>query len=169
MFDIIDIKIFFYLSLFVGGVAFSRWKISERVEGRILLTLGIFILSILVCIHVLSGFSTSWDPLTIILLNCMIMGFITVFFSFARNVSRKIKEDWANTPFFKISYASYAVFLFHRPIFSIFSHLLKPLIELNSVYYYIFLLIMSIPTIFIASYYLQKCVNRLITNLYKGI
>jgi len=98
-----------------------------------------------------------------ILINLLVLLFVLFVYQISSFIS-------LNNPSVKlielISYSSYCMFLFHRPLWSVMDKFLKKTLEINNFYITTsILVILGIPILIVFSYYLQRFYDKYVMKL----
>lgn len=163
-FQIIDERFFYYYFIFITGIilshkkTFSHANFNRSIPVMLLLYISTFLVyDYLNELHMFTK---------LFILYITIMSFIFLIFYTGRSLLR-ISSGRLQNIFLAISTSSYCVYLFHRPILSLFygaSLALDPILS------DLVILFVSIPATFIIGYYIQVAEYRLHNkNSYSGI
>jgi peptidoglycan/LPS O-acetylase OafA/YrhL len=150
-----DERFLFYLPLFVAGILGARYQLIEKMKFSHAL-----LISLLFIIFV--GFHTAFvSPREIprflsfigltnfVLHNLIVLCIVFVVFAFAKAILRAGCHGFLQ----RIAYASYGMYLFHRPIWWLMEDVYSPAnVEMKAVYLALF----GIPLTIVVSYYVQR-------------
>ncbi len=151
----IAIRFLFYLPCFALGVLVKRNAIVRNFlwQQRVIF---IFLSVLVYCLSLMGNKTSALSQLSYIILVSISALLI---FLYADHYLKNIKFLPA---VYVISYSSYCMYLFHRPIFIMTRLLFFPANELNQV---LFLYLVSLPTIILFSWGVQKTYDYLTSML----
>jgi hypothetical protein len=160
----IDRRFLIYLGLFIAGILCARYAFLEFIRPwHVIVCIGLFLVSILfyVCkiFPIISGSLSKpgiFSPIGIsafFLTNIIMITFVIILYKAAGKLNCSGNFRLIEI----ISYASYCMFLFHRPIWWGMARVWTPS------YHYIqmaYMIILGIPLIILWSYYIQKAYDK---------
>lgn len=163
IFGIMDKRFLVYYVPFMSGVMSEKWDLLDRFS-RYRSVLLFCIVSILVSAWLYCNviYPNISDPslkpgvfskiglTTFIVSNVAMICFTYTIFILSKGVTGAAKPMRIITA---VSYSSYAIFLFHRPIWFILSKIYEPISPMGSVFY---AALVGIPVIVFVSYWVQK-------------
>jgi peptidoglycan/LPS O-acetylase OafA/YrhL len=166
-----DVRVVLYLPIFLGGILISRKGLLNRFKNKYLI---FYILILLLVIYYYAVylypnyFQTTNKPslistiniITFVILNMMMFLFVII----VKHLSLILKNWKYYTIIKSVSYASYSIFLFHRPIWWLFLKIYNPM---NGYVRGGFLVIIGIPVTIVTSYYMQKAYDYYIAGRFK--
>jgi peptidoglycan/LPS O-acetylase OafA/YrhL len=160
---LMDERFLFYLGVFIAGILEAKYKLIEKMKfGHVILVLLLFIS--FVCLYVAFIYPEKIPPgrpsflsfigmNAFVLENLIMLSFVSIVFALARVIVRTDRYAFLQ----KIAYASYCIFLFHRPVWWIMVDIYNPAdVKFKAVY----LALLGIPLTIFVSYYLQKFYDR---------
>jgi len=153
----LDARLLIYFPLFIFGIVSSKHNLIEKYfKGRTFLFCSISLFLLTACLYFELGGILKYISLILFMLSAVpgLLLFGEHFSSIAKSV---IYEN--------IVYASYCMYLFHRIIFILLVSIYLP--DSNAVKT-IYLTIIGMPIIIMASYYLQKYYDHMMTIRLKG-
>jgi peptidoglycan/LPS O-acetylase OafA/YrhL len=160
---LMDERFLMYFGIFVAGIMGARYKLIEKMNLRHLIFVSL-LFAILLCLY---GAIIHWkeipsdrpsfpflvDMSDIILHNLFMLSFVFIAFTLARVIT----HSGHNGSIQKIAYASYGIYLFHRPVWWIMEDIYCPTdVKIKAVY----LALLGIPLTIFVSYYLQKFYDK---------
>jgi len=180
-FNIIDIRFFVYYFIFIAGILASREDVFYAKKYQNLITVVTISFLVILTIQILTGSYSIYDgpstigeliylsinstiELLIILDLLMLMFVLSITYLttyFIRNFKHQSKEVIIKFAMFG-AFSSYAVYLFHRPYFTVIYYSMT-IININYLFNGLIIYIICIPPLFILSYYIQKWTDFLIT------
>ena len=160
---LMDETFLMFFGIFVAGALGGRYKLIERMKFRHLIFVSLLFI-ILGCFY---GVFIHWKEMSpyrpslpslvymsdIVLRNLIILSFVFIAFALARVIIRTDRYVFLQ----KIAYASYGMYLFHRPVWWIMVGIYNPADVRIKVLY---LALFGIPLITFVSYYIQKFYDK---------
>ncbi|PKL58881.1 MAG: hypothetical protein CVV31_12635 [Methanomicrobiales archaeon HGW-Methanomicrobiales-2] len=165
-FNIIEVRFFMYYFIFILGITSCKLRGIKWQPSHYLICTIIFLVSFV--FHFLNGaysisegqntldnladISSNLAVLMAILLIILSISFSILFFKLAERSSKNLSGNLLRLTL-SIAFASYAVYLFHRPFLSTFAFVLKdtfPIVADAVIY------LIGIPILFILAYGIQK-------------
>ena len=166
---LMDQRFLFFFGIFVAGMLGGKYKLIEKMKfSHVTLTSPLFV--ILVYIYVafihakeIRSFLSFIGMSDLIVKNLIILWLVLFVFALARVIIRTERYVFLQ----KIAYASYGMYLFHRPVWWLMVDIYDPAnVEIKALY----LALLGIPLTIFVSYYLQKFYDRYFERrLIKGL
>lgn len=156
---LMDDRFVLYFGIFVAGILGGKYKLIEKMKFRHVIFISpLFI--ILVYLYVafinpkeIRSFLSFIGMSDFIVKNLIILWLVSVVFALARVIIRTDRYVFLQ----KIAYASYGMYLFHRPVWWLMADIYDPAnVEIKALY----LALLGIPLTIFVSYYLQKFYDR---------
>jgi peptidoglycan/LPS O-acetylase OafA/YrhL len=172
VFNIIDFRFFLYYLIFIAGLLAQRSNFLYSEISKVYYLSAILVLCILATIYYifikdlnLSFWSVSNISISInlIWINAMVLLFIFIIASLVKSQSRRMGKR-VHTYIGVISYASYAIFLFHLFFIELFREFFD-IVGLERFEIALIVIILGFPLITLFSFYLQKCADKLLAYL----
>jgi peptidoglycan/LPS O-acetylase OafA/YrhL len=175
VFNIIDFRFFLYYLIFIAGLLAQRSNFLHSEISKVYYLSAIFVLCILATIYYILGGVIKdlnlsfWSVYNIsisiylIEINAMVLLFIFIVASLVKSQSRRMGKR-VHTYIGVISYASYAIFLFHLFFIELFREFFD-LVGLQRFEIALIVIIVGFPLITLFSFYLQKCADMLLAYL----
>lgn len=172
LFDFTDKRILIYYSVFVFGFFSNKFKIIENI--RFDAFFGV-LLVFLVTVYCYTSyiypaiFQSENKPalfsvlggLAFFSVNLIMLTFVNIvhflFVSFLKYSNKTKRQSSAFWLAEKISFASFCMFLFHRPIWWAMLKIFNPA---NDIYRILYLFALGVPVIILSSYFVQKFYNQ---------
>ena len=163
-FGVIDKNFVLYFGIFIAAVICARYNILNKIRnyhmGIVLLT---FLLTIYTYIFIIypkisvqgakPGLFSSIGLAAFFLTNILMLSTAIILYKFSRCIVGTICH-----PLLKlISFSSYSIFLFHRPLWWLMGHIYTPKENISKFSY---VTLLGIPLIITCSYYIQKGYNK---------
>jgi peptidoglycan/LPS O-acetylase OafA/YrhL len=156
---LMDERFLFYFGIFAAGTLGARYRLLEKMKFRhlafvspLFVILVSFYAAFIYPKEILSFFSPI-GMADFIARNLIILWLVFIVFAFSRLIIRTGCYVFLR----KIAYASYGMYLFHRPVWWLMVDIYNPAnVEIKAVY----LALLGIPLTIFASYYLQKFYAR---------
>lgn len=160
---LMDERFLMYFGIFVAGIMGARFKVIEKMKVRHFIFVSLLFI-ILACFYVafihwkeIPSYRSSYPFLVrmsdIVLHNLFILSFIFIAFVLARAITHTDRYVF----FQKIAYASYGIYLFHRPVWWVMEDIYNPA---NATLKAVYLALFGIPLTIFVSYYLQKLYDK---------
>jgi len=166
---LIDERFLLFFGIFAAGMLGAKYKLIERMKFRhitfVSLLFVILVYSYVAFIHPkeIRSFLSFFGLSEFIIKNLIILCLVFIVFAVARVVIRTERYVFLQ----KIAYASYGMYLFHRPVWWIMEDIYNPAnAEIKALYLALF----GIPMTILVSYYLQKFYDKYFRmRLIKGL
>jgi len=167
VFKVTDLRIILYYWVFIFGIFSAETNFFEQKLWRKISPIIpiLFILFFLISFFVEKEYGLMKINLgySYILINLLVLLFVLFVYQISSFIS-------LNNPSVKlielISYSSYCMFLFHRPLWSVMDKFLKKTLEINNFYITTsILVILGIPILIVFSYYLQRFYDKYVMKL----
>jgi len=156
---VMDERFLFFFGIFVAGILGARYQLIEKMKFRhVTFVLALFVILVYLYaafIHPkeIRSFVSFIGMSDFIVKNLIILWLIFVVFGLARMIIRTDRYVFLQ----KIAYASYGMYLFHRPVWWLMVGIYNPAnVEIKALY----LALLGIPLTIFVSYYLQKFYDR---------
>lgn len=157
LFKVTDSRLILYYWVFLGGVFCAETNFFESEFWR---KFNSLIPIVFVPVFLISFFLekqykliTTNSSYSYLLINLLIFTFVLFIYQISTLISRK---NSSLKLIQIVSYASYCMFLFHRPIWFSMSYVLKQTLGINYSIAALILLFVGIPVVIIISYYIQR-------------
>ncbi len=156
---LMDERFLMYFGIFVAGILGARYKLIEKMKlSHVAFVSPLFV--VLVYFYVFSiqtkeilSFFSFIGMSDFIVKNLIILWLVLICFALARVIIRADRYVLLQ----KIAYASYGMYLFHRPVWWIMEDIYNPAnVKIKALY----LALLGIPLTIFVSYYLQKFYYR---------
>jgi peptidoglycan/LPS O-acetylase OafA/YrhL len=156
---VMDERFLFFFGIFVAGILGAKYKLIEKMKFRhVIFVSPLFV--ILVYFYVafihpkeIRSFLSFIGMSDFIVKNLIIVWLVSIVFTLARVIIRSGRYGFLQ----KIAYASYGMYLFHRPVWWLMVDIYNPAnVEIKALY----LALLGIPLTIFVSYYLQKFCGR---------
>ena len=156
---LMDERFLFFFGIFVAGMLGAKYKLIEKMKFRhVTFFSPLFV--ILVYFYVafihpreIRSFFSFMGMSEFIVKNLIILWLVFIVFALARVIIRADRYVFLQ----KIAYASYGMYLFHRPVWWIMEDIYNPAnVKIKALY----LALLGIPLTIFVSYYLQKFYYR---------
>ena len=156
---LMDERFLFFFGIFVAGMLGAKYKWIEKMKfSHVTFVSPLFV--ILVYFYVafihpkeIRSFFSFIGMSDFIVKNLIILWLVLIVFALARVIIRTGRYGF----FQKIAYASYGMYLFHRPVWWLMEDIYNPA---NGEIKALYLALLGIPLIIFVSYYLQKFCDR---------
>jgi peptidoglycan/LPS O-acetylase OafA/YrhL len=170
---LMDERFLFYLGVFIAGILEAKYKFIEKMKFSHVVFLSL-VFVIFVYLYVAFIYPEKIPPVkpsflsfvgmkAFVLLNLIMLSFVPIVFALAKRIVRTDRYVFLQ----KIAYASYCMYLFHRPVWWIMVDIYNPA---NVKFKAAYLALLGIPVTIIVSYYLQKFYDRYFeARLIKGL
>ena len=166
MFNLVDMRFIIYYSAFVGGILsnqinlFSEIKYKKYMYSFSIILALIILLQIFNTIGLINYTNIRVVPSVINSIFVFSVSIVSYWFmkSFVFLLNKRIIDVFS-----KISYGSYAVYLFHHEFLAIFRVLLNLLFN-DSLIIDLLIILFGLPILFVFGYLIQKSMNNLIAS-----
>jgi peptidoglycan/LPS O-acetylase OafA/YrhL len=164
-----DERFLFYLAPFVAGILGAKYKLIEKMKFSHAIFISLLFI-IFVGLHIafvspreILRFLSFIGVTNFVLHNLIVLCFVFIVFALAKVIIRAGRYGFLQ----KIAYASYGMYLFHRPVWWFMEDMYSPAnVKIKAVYLALF----GIPLTILVSYYMQRFYNRYFeTRLIKGL
>lgn len=151
---LLDVRIILYFPAFVAGIF-----VANNENQYILKKSQIIFLLVIICIFVSFQKINHRIPNILMSTPMVVLCSILLF-----RASKKIvfSSNWACKTVFLLSYSSYCMFLFHRPIYIVMKQIYFPETSLFQVAYLFFI---CLPCVMLLSFFIQKAYDRAVDML----
>lgn len=179
-FNIIDFRFFVYYAIFIAGIIACKYNIlyardaksSSTISATLLLVVALLAVAtgsyFLLTPFIFSGLDSSntaflaSTALAIVLANVLSLLFIFSSFNIAR-LSLPLLSNTARKLIYSIAFSSYCVYLFHRPILTLFAEALNEtklaVFEKN-----VMILVCGVTLVFLLCYAIQAGENKIVSK-----
>lgn len=159
-FGLMDKRFIVYYGIFIAGILCQQYKLTDKIRWKhVKLIIILFLISIfsyttivypkLINLSTKPALFSFTGMMGFILANSIMLSFTAISFFWARSISNTRYYDKIK----RVAYASYCMFLFHRPIWWLMTQIYNPDIKIIKLFY---LGILGVSLICVSSYYLQK-------------
>jgi len=164
-----DKRFVVYYGIFIFGIVSEEYKVMDNLKWHQIVS-AVFVVILCMVIYSLiiypGIFKGDAKPsifsfiglYAFIVTNLLMIGFVIASYGF----SKYLCNICCSRKFRTIAYASYCMFLFHRPIWWAMLKINNPS---NSIIKLLYLVLLGIPLIILLSYYLQRCYDELISSV----
>ncbi len=150
-----DERFLFYLAPFVAGILGAKYKLIEKMKFSHAIIISLLLI-IFVGFHIafvspreILRFLSFIGVTNFVLHNLIVLCFVFIVFALAKVIIRAGRHGFLQ----KIAYASYGMYLFHRPVWWFMEDIYSPgNVKIKAVYLALF----GIPLTILVSYYLQR-------------
>jgi peptidoglycan/LPS O-acetylase OafA/YrhL len=160
---LMDERFLLYWGIFIAGILAARYQLLEKMKPRHAVLLAL-IFVIVVSLYVAFIYPKEIPPVrpsllssvglsSFILLNSIMLSFVPLVFAIARGIVRSGRCALLQ----RIGYASFCIYLFHRPVWWLMADIYSPANAKTKVLY---LALLGIPVSIFLSYYLQRFYDR---------
>jgi len=156
---VMDERFLFFFGIFVAGILGAKYKLIEKMKlGHVILVSPLFVILVYFYVAFISpkeiqSFLSFIGMSDFIVKDLIILWLASVVFTLARVIVRTDRYVFLQ----KIAYASYGMYLFHRPVWWLMADMYNPAnMEIKALY----LALLGIPLTIFISYYLQKFYDR---------
>ncbi len=156
---LMDERFLIYFGIFAAGILGARYQLIEEMKFKHvtflspLLVILVYFYAAFIHPKEIQSFLSLLGMGDLIAKNLIILCVVFIVLAFARVILRTDRCVFLQ----KIAYASYAVYLFHRPVWWLMVDLYNPAnVEIKALY----LALLGIPLTIFLSYYLQKFYDR---------
>ncbi len=166
---LMDERFLFFLGIFVASMLAAKYKLIEKMKFKhVIFVLPIFVILVYFFVDFihLKGFR-SYLSLAgmsdLVVRNLIILGLVFLIFAVAKVIVRTGQHVLVQ----RMAYASYCIYLFHRPVWWLMMDLYNPA---NGKIKVLYLGLLGIPLTVFASYHLQKFYDKYFRmRLIKGL
>ena len=164
-----DERFLLYFGIFAAGILGARYQLIEKMKFRYitfvspLFVILVYFYAAFIHPKEIRSFLSFFGLSEFIIKNLIILCLVFIVFAVARVVIRTERYVFLQ----KIAYASYGMYLFHRPVWWIMEDIYNPAnAEIKALYLALF----GIPMTILVSYYLQKFYDKYFRmRLIKGL
>ena len=156
---VMDERFLFFFGIFVAGILGAKYKLIEKMKFRhVIFVSPLFVILVYFYVAIINpkeirSFLSFIGMSDFIVKNLIILWLVSVVFALARVIIRTDRYVFLQ----KIAYASYGMYLFHRPVWWLMAYIYDPAnVEIKALY----LALLGIPLTIFVSYYLQKVYDR---------
>lgn len=156
---LVDERFLFFFGIFVAGILGAKYKWIEKMKFRHVIFVSplivILVYFYVVFIHPkeIRSYLSFIGMSDLIIKNLIILWLVFIVFALARVIIRTDRYVLLQ----KIAYASYGMYLFHRPVWWLMEDIYNPAnVEIKALY----LALLGIPLTIFVSHYLQKFYDR---------
>jgi peptidoglycan/LPS O-acetylase OafA/YrhL len=176
VFHMVEYRFFLYYFVFVAGVVAQRSDFLHTETNKVFCLSAIFVLCILAIIYHMLGavvaialqlsFSSVYDlnfAINLIFFDVTMLLFMFIIASIVKSQSKRIGNR-AHKYIYIISYAAYAIFLFHVPFIALCGQVFG-LVGLGQLESALIVIILGFPLITLFSFYLQQYADKFLAYL----
>jgi peptidoglycan/LPS O-acetylase OafA/YrhL len=156
---LIDERFILYFGIFVAGILGAKYKLIEKMKFSyatfVSLLLVILVYFYVAFIHPkeIQSFFSFIGMIDFIMKNLIILCLVFIVFGITRAIIHAGRYVFLQ----KMAYASYGVYLFHRPVWWVMEDMYNPAnVKIKAVYLALF----GIPLVIFVSYYVQKFYDK---------
>lgn len=148
LFGLFDIRLLIFFPLFLFGIVFLKHNLNKYFHKKhtIVFSMLLFFMALFLYYE-----TNHFRRLFFILFMMSPIPFLLF-------IGEKLSTTINETVIYKIAYASFSMYLFHRVIFTLITNIYSPE---NDIYMLVYLTLLGLPIIFGISYFLQKYYDRL--------
>ena len=148
-FGLLDENLILFFPLFILGIVSSKHKLIDRFipnKNFVICSVLVFIISSFLYFE-----APEFNQVFLILLMMSAVPFLIL-------IGKLVSPIVNKRVYVNIAYASFCMYLFHRVIFYLITHIYSPS---NNIYMVIYLTLIAVPIIYVTSFYLQKYYDRI--------
>jgi len=154
-----DERFLFFFGIFVAGILGAKYKFIEKMKFRhVIFVSPLFVILVYFYVAIINpkeirSFLSFIGMSDFIVKNLIILWLVSFVFALGRLIIRTDRYVFLQ----KIAYASYVMYLFHRPVWWLMADIYDPAnVEIKALY----LALLGIPLTIFVSYYLQKFYDK---------
>jgi peptidoglycan/LPS O-acetylase OafA/YrhL len=166
LFGVIDKKVILYLPIFIGGIIVSKESLLSKVRGSSALALFILMATVILCYVAIvypeitlgpkkpAAFS-QYGLYAFVCTNLIMFTFVLIMYY----ASKRVCSLGLSVCFSQISYSSYCIYLFHRPVLWLLLKFFNPSNDLLRAAYVI---LVGLPLVVLVAYSIQRSYDSLL-------
>jgi len=156
---LMDERFLFFFGLFVAGMVGAKYKLIEKIKlshvifVSPLFAILVYVLVVFIHRREFPSYFSVIGMSDLIVRNLIILWQVLFVFALARVILRTGRH----VVFQKVAYASYGIYLFHRPVWWLMVNMYNPA---NWIIKTVYLALFGIPLTMVVSFYLQKLYDK---------